>query len=645
MKEKDEDEISPNTGEKLQELQILNEDVNMIKLQDDIIPDEGNKNISRKDIKSLTPEELGIEIRKENERKKSKEIHNSYLYNIKDYIFCFGILLTSSINFSYLYLPYVLFGIIYIFLIRTNNYSSKKLKFVIEIIFFIYSILLTIFKVVCLILIKKDNSFLYDHKDLFLDLGICYFRDTDSFFYFLMSFLGEGIMIFFSLYSFLISLFCMEFREMYDTSLMENNFWTNRNLLMLNYIFILSFSVFNVSFLTLFYMSVLQLIFFIDSVTNNRNKIKCLFNFICHLFFFLILGQVTAINILNIPKFQEDILHKEEILEEDSELFDKVYSIWTKIGINYAYHHKLRYILKEWIGYFAAICSLLSLSFTIKTLKVNEQSQRQKINKINLRTAKTILKQSEEEKEKEKEKDNEKNNKKINEKVEKLKKLLSKSIDYIKKLIRDTLNFITSPTFIIQFSRIMSIAWMYFYRNFYSLGIFITLFFSFLFISTKSNKFLTIFLLTPMIFISLACFHFSNINGYFEENEKKENEIKRYKYLHFGLGKYEYSFLEYFLGNIYYIFTMFLLYSFFNSAPVAEDNKNKLEKYNLEDEEDNDEELNEPLLEINGSKKVSIPNNQNIEIKLDSDDNKIIKKKKKYKRFNFCKYYFKSYFF
>ena len=629
MKEKDEDEEIPqNMGENVQELQILNQDANnMIQLQDDIIPEEDKKDLSHKKIKSFTPEELGIEIQKDNEMRKTKEIHNSYLYNIKDYIFCFGIMISSSINFSYLYLLYVFFGIIYIFLIRSNNYSSKKLKFVIEIISFIYSILLTIFKVICLILIKKDNSFLNNHKDLFLNLGICYFRDTDSFFYFLMTFLGEAIMIFFSLYSFLVSLFCREFRELYDTSLMENNFWTNRNLIMLNYIFILCFSVYNVSFLTLFYMSVLQLIFFIDSVTNNRNKIKSFFNCICHLFFCLILAQVTAINVLNIPKLQEDILHEEEIKEEDSELFDKVYSIWTKIGINYAYHHKLLNVLKEWIGYFAAVCSLLSLSFTVKTIKVNEQCQRQKINKINLRTAKTILKQSEEEKEKEKENENKKN-----EKVEKVKKLFSNSVNYIKKLIQDILNFITSPTFIIQFSRIMSIAWMYFYRNFYSLGIFITLFFSFLFISTKSNKYLTLFLLTPMIFISLVCFHFSNINGYFEENEKKENEVKRIKYLHFGLGKYEYSFLEYFAGNVFYIFTMFLLYSFYNSPPVKEeDNKNKLEKYNLEDEEENDEELNEPLLEINNSGKVSIPNNQKEGASLNSDENIKIEKKKEKK--------------
>ena len=78
---------------------------------------------------------------------------------------------------------------------------------------------------------------------------------------------------------------------------------------------------------------------------------------------------------------------------------------------------------------------------------------------------------------------------------------------------------------------------------------------------------------------------------------------------------------------------MFLLYSFYNSPPVKEeDNKNKLEKYNLEDEEENDEELNEPLLEINNSGKVSIPNNQKEGASLNSDENIKIEKKKKKKK-------------
>ena len=588
-----------------------NTDINTNQIQPQIPSNENNINFHDKEIElqQLDGQEQAIirdpsaETKKKEAKEKTKEIHNSYLYNIKDYLFFFAIMLSTSINFNYLYLVFVFVGIIYIFLIRNNNDSSKFFRLILEIVILVFSFLLTIIKIVCLVLIKKDNKYINDHKELFLDLGLCYLRDQDSIFYFIMSFLGEAIMIFISLYSFIISLLCRHFSPLNDISLMENSFWTNRNLIILNYIFILCFSVFNVSFLTLFYMCFIQFIFFLDSVTNNRKKIQSFLKFSCFLFLIMILIQVTAINILNIPRLQENILHKEEI-PKGSEFFDKVYSLWTQIGINYAYHHLLKYVIKEWIGYLAAICSILSLTYSIKTIKVNENCQKHKNIGMNFRTAKTILKQSEENEKKNKLKINQEPEKK-NEKLEKIKKIFSSIIESIKQFFRDILNFITSPAFIIQFSRIMSIIWIYFYRNFYSLGIFITLFFSFLFISTKNNKYLTIFLLTPMIFISLCCFHFSNINGFFEEYE----EVKRIKYLHFGLGKYEYSFLEYFAGNIFYIFTMFLIYSFYNRP--NEDKKQeekKEEKYNEMDIVD--EDLKNTLLDINSTEKKSTVNNE-----------------------------------
>jgi hypothetical protein len=309
-------------------------------------------------------------------------------------------MISSSLNFSYLYLPFIFFGTIFKFLIGNNTDFSKSLKYLLEIISLVYSILLAAFKIVSLILIENENMFINEHEDLFLNLGICFLRDKDSSFYFIMTFLGEGIIIIFALYSFLISHFCRNFKPTNDTSLMENTFWKTRNLILLNYIFVLSFSVFNVSFLTLFYMCVLQIIFLFDSININRKIMRNLFKFMCFLFIFIILIHISAINVLNIPKFQEDILHQEEIKEKDSELFEKVYSIWTKIGINYAYHHKKLYILKEWIGYFSAILSLITLTFSLNIIKVKEQTEIHKEKIINLKTAKSILKMNEEEEKK-----------------------------------------------------------------------------------------------------------------------------------------------------------------------------------------------------------------------------------------------------
>ena len=561
------------------------------------------------ELKPIHSNSLDETIKKLKEKEKTREIHNSYLFNIKDYIFFFFLMISSSINFSYLYLPFIFFGIIFILLIGNNKDCSKKIKFAIEILSLIYSILLIVSKIVAFILIKNENSYIEENRDLFLNLGVCYLRDKDSNFYLIMTFLGEGIMLVISLYGINISKLCGAFAPINDTSLMDNSFWENRKLILLNYIFILSFAVFNISYLTLFYMCVMQLVFFIDSLTSNRKKIQCFFKFICFLFTGMILTQISAINVLNIYKFQEDILKEEVIKKKDSELFEKVYSIWTQIGINYAYHYDLLYILKEWIGYLAAICSLVTLTFSINTIKVNELAEKHKNTNMNYRTAKTLLQQSYQG-----EKINNNNNGKKNEKI----KSISFVINYIKEIIKNIYLFITSPVFIIQFSRVMSIFWMYFYRNFYSLGIFITVFFSFLFINATSNKFLTIFLLTPMVFVSLICFHFSNINGFFEYFETEEDKIR---YMHFGLAKYEYSFLEYYAGNIMYIFIMFLIYSFFNS-PKKEEDKNK--NINLL------EEITEKssLLDINNSNKDSI-NKIKITLISEEGEKKVEKKEEK----------------
>ena len=615
MKENDNSSDEENLNEKENE----NIELALTKKDNNNIDAVSTKKIGGK--KEAPHKSLDQTIKELKEKEKLKEIYHSHLYNIKDYIFFFILMISSSMNFSYLYLPFIFFGIIFKFLIGNNKEFSKSLKYLLEIISLAYSILLAAFKIVSFILIKNENVFINEHEDLFLNLGICFLRDKDNLFYLIMTFLGEGIMIIFSLYSVLISHFCRNFKPTNDTSLMENTFWKTRNLILLNYIFILSFSVFNVSFLTLFYMCVLQIIFLLDSININRKIMRNLFKIMCFLFIFIILIHISAINVLNIPQFQEDILHQEEIKEKDSELFEKVYSIWTKIGINYAYHHKKLYILKEWIGYFAAILSLITLTFSLNIIKVKELTEIHKKKIINLKTAKTILKMNEEEEKKNNKKKVIKNEKIMN-KIIKVKMAFKNIGNYIKQAFRNILNFIISPAFIIQFSRIMSIAWIYFYRNFYSLGIFITLFFSFLFLSTKSNKYLTIFLLTPMVFISLVCFHFSNINGFFENYEE---DIERIKYMHFGLGKYEYSFLEYYAGNLFYIFIMFLIYSFYASSKSV--NKNEIKKEN-----DEEEGINKHLLEDykkNENENDEKINSDKIEVVLHSKEDKKKNKKRK----------------
>ena len=63
-------------------------------------------------------------------------------YKIKDYLMMIFLLLSSSVNFSILYIPFVTFGISYIFLLLKYNNHLNSVKRKIEIISLIYSFLL-----------------------------------------------------------------------------------------------------------------------------------------------------------------------------------------------------------------------------------------------------------------------------------------------------------------------------------------------------------------------------------------------------------------------------------------------------------------------------------------------------------------------
>ena len=550
---------------------------------------------------------------------KEKEIRHSYIFNAKDYLFFFALMISSSMNFSVLYYPLIIIGIFAYFLLGGNALIKKPNKFYLELSTMIYSALILIFKIVCIVLIKKDNDYILEHKDFFLNLGICYLRDVDSTFYLIMSFLGEAIVILFSIFGIIISKLYKDINEEYDVSLIKNDFWNSRNLILLNYIFILSFAVFNVSFTTLFYMLLLQILFIMSSVKVNTNILDKVLKIVLLILKYCLLIQVILINIFNIYSLQKNILNKETLIDEDDNI--KIYSIYTQIGINYASHIEIKYVWKEWIGYLAAICSLISLSYSLNNIKANKEPLLlKKSSSLRLNTKNSILIEEEI-----------KDNNNSDEKLIKIKKE-SKAINCIKKTFLTIITFIQSPIFIIQFCRVMSIFYMYLYPNFYSIGVFIPLFFSSIFINIKMNKNLTIYLLTPSVTITQLLYHISNINGFFENFS---DERKR-KYLNFALGKYEYSFLEYYGHNLFFIFIMLLIYSFYASEEII------LIKEDKEDKEINmlsiNEEVKEPLLGdntninniIEAKKSEEEINDDNIiEIKEEEEEKPIYKEVKK----------------
>ena len=508
------------------------------------------------------------------DEEQEKELHNSRLYNLKDYIFFFVVMISSSMNFSYLYFPLIIIGINFKFLIGKNDDNKKFFKSFLELTSLGYSVLLLAFKITCIVLINNESNYIFNNAQMFLDLGICYLRDKDSSFYLIMTFLGEAIVILFSLLCFILGHIYKKFDKENDIYLIKNTFWTSRNLIFLNYIFIASFAVFNTSFLTLLYMCLMIILFFQSSLNTQALTMNKLSKIIFILLIILILIQVAFINIFNVPRLQENILYGDAILDSDGNI--KVYSTWTKIGINYSFNIKIKYVWKEWIGYLAAICSLVTLTYSVDNLSIGANN----LNKKNTLEIK-------------------KNN--------------SNEDSCIKKVLNVIINFITSPILIINICRIISIFYIYLYTSFYSIGIFIAFFLSSIYIDVKKNRLLTAYLLTPMLILSLLSYHISNINGLFENF----SDERRKRLLNFALGKYEYSFLEYYGHNLFFVFIMFLIYSFYSSLKTT-----KIMTYN-----NSINDANEPLLEI-------VPENENnniIEI-VDLDEHE---KEKKQSDLNF----------
>ena len=149
---------------------------------------------------------------------------------------------------------------------------------------------------------------------------------------------------------------------------MKNTFWTCRKLITLNFIFILNFAVFNHSFSTLLYMSMLQILLFLSSIKINENIFEELSKKVFSILKYFILIQILFINIFNVPKLQENYLYQDEIKDKDGNI--KIFSIFTKIGINYAYNENISYVWKEWIGYLSAILSLMSLTYSLNIDKL-----------------------------------------------------------------------------------------------------------------------------------------------------------------------------------------------------------------------------------------------------------------------------------
>ena len=480
----------------------------------------------------------------------------------KDYIIFFFLFLSSSLNFNYFFLPFIFIGGIYLSCIGNFKYRPMRLKYLLEIFVIGYASYLLLFKIIVFSLIKNENQNINkNHKALFIDLGNCILKDRDSNFYFFMNFIPEIIIILISGYGILVS-FKSRLLTPKDLKIKNiTNFKLSKYTFII-YVLMVAGTMFNLSYLSLFYIISIQIILFLCAIKFNENIIKIILKYMIYSIIILSSLQIIFVNCMNIPSINAKIIQK-----DDSNRPSDNYIISRKIGINITNgSEETEDIIINFIGYFFSILVLVILINT--SSKINLEVKQQK----NLE----FIKENS-----------------GDEEVDKL--VFKKSIFY--KIINKIMKFLYHPVLNFEVSRILSIIWTYFYRNIFSFGILVFIFISFFSPHTKRNKYLVLYILSPMLVLSLGFFHVSNIQGYFEymTNEEKVG------YMSLGIKKYDYTYIEYPIGHLFFIIVMFLINSLYTHQEIIDieiESIHLSEKHNSSFVEMQDLSKNDELKEI-----------------------------------------------
>ena len=453
----------------------------------------------------------------------------TFIYNAKNYVFIFFLLICSSLNYNFLYLPLIILGIILSFFLSSNNNKIYALRKTSEIITFIYSLLLLIFKIVFIILAKNNNSWVKDREEIFINLGIQILKDKDSNIYLVATFIGESFLMIISLVSFIISNVLMD----HDLNDDINKRLTEKEMYkliykysLINYFMFLGLALFNTSILSLVYIFTINFSLFLIAKHSNIVTISWLVKLFWTLIYILIIMQILLINLLNVYHFI-DLLKSKTVENENDPRF---YSAFTQMGINFIeYTTENNKIFKHLISYFFAIITMLSLSSSINNISID------RLNNI-------------------------RENRPQQEDL-----LENKSDNFFITILIKIKEYFSSPDFILHICRIFGIGYLYFFRNFFGIIIYIWLFFSFLFLHIYSNKKLS-FLAILSLLCSLICLHISNIDGLFENQNQKIFGI--FDMYHFCLSKYhnKYEYYFYYLcSNLFYFFLNIFIYTLYES--------------------------------------------------------------------------------
>ena len=488
--------------------------------------------------------------------------YNSYLptiiFNIKDFTFIFFLLICSCFNYDFLYLPFIFLGILLSFCLYSNSKQVYQIKKFSEFFGIIYSLILLIFKIILIVLTKKDNKFVLNHRNIFINLGIKLLKDKEETIYLVATILGNSLLLVFSIISYIITKSFVDYNlnENINEKLTEKEMshLVKKNII-INYFIILGLAIFNTCILSFVYIFLINILLLLMAKHYEIRKLAIFFKLINLFIYVLLILQIFFINFFNTYHFI-DILSSSKV--EDRDAF---YSIYTQLGfILMPNNIDVEKILFHITGYAFIIISLISFASSN--------------NKISFFIINNIIK----DKNVVEEDEDEENYNKV-----------------IRKIVLKIKEYFTSPNFILHICRGFAIGYLYFFRNFFAIIIFCWLFFSFLFLHINSNKKLTYAVIVTLL-VSLFCLHISNIDGFFEKNEKVFSVFDVY---HFCLKKInndnilEYN-LYYLCCNLFYFFLILFIYSLFESD-IKRERKSKQEMIkksiiNIENKEENKDE-------------------------------------------------------
>ena len=520
----------------------------------------------------------------EEEKDKSTNIS---IHNFKDFLIMLSLILSPSFNFSYLYLPLLLIGFFYMKFILHNTMEKKRKKSSFETIILIYSVILLVFKIIFIILSKNKKSFIMNNKSVYINLGISYLL-YENIFYLIKTLIGESIVIIACMSSIIIrKSFPFEDKDLNiknDKKNLKYFYAKTTKYIFISFFVITGFATFNKSFLTLFYIVLFYLVLFLFSLISKKT-IYFIFKGLLFCLILCILLHLLVINISNIYYFANKYFDPKDKTKKK-----KLISKWPKFGFYYAYYDEDDYSLlfEDWGGYLLGSFSFVIFSFIFKDISID-----------NYIKFKNRIEENEED------------------------DLYFNQDNIFSKMFNKITNFCSKPYFILHVLRIISIVWIYYYRNFYSIGIFIWLFFSFLYLDSVSIRFLTIFILFPSTFISLSFFQGGRIFSSFFSDLSEKSKIK---YLHFALGNYCHDSTRFYFSNIFLLLIIIFIYECRERKDdiIEKDyRKKEIKKPLLKDMEEEQLEINN---ELKNEKINEIENeNENI-IEEDEKENIPLKK-------------------